>query len=99
MAVSFLQRSKEVEIMDDLGFHDEVVFQTLRELDFINQWLGGNAVTLDALEKIWKGIAREQSISVIDLGCGSGEMLRLIANKAAYQNRNVLLTGIDANAH
>jgi 2-polyprenyl-3-methyl-5-hydroxy-6-metoxy-1,4-benzoquinol methylase len=99
MAVSFDQRSKEVEIMDDLNFHDEVVFQTLRELDFINQWLGGNAVTLGALEKVWNNIPKEQSISIADLGCGSGEMLRLIAKKASQQNRNVQLTGIDANPH
>ncbi len=99
MTVLFSQRSKEIEIMDDLDFHDAVVFQTLRELDFINQWLGGNAVTLDAIEKIWKGIAKEQSISIVDLGCGSGETLRLIASKANRQNRNVQLTGIDANPH
>lgn len=99
MAVSFHRRSKEIEIMDDLGFHDEVVFQTLRELDFINQWLGGNAVTLDAVEKVWKDIPKEQSISITDLGCGSGEMLRLIAKKAINQDKNVQLTGIDANPH
>src|SRR6185369_8580685 len=99
MTVSFSQRSKDVEIMDDLAFHDEVVFQTLRELDFINQWLGGNAVTLNAIEKVWKEIPKEQFISIADLGCGSGEMLRLIARKADHQNRNVQLTGIDANPH
>jgi ubiquinone/menaquinone biosynthesis C-methylase UbiE len=99
MAVSFSHRSGAVEIMDDLEFHDDVVFQTLRELDFINQWLGGNAVTLSAIEKTWKEIPKEQPMTIIDLGCGSGEMLRLIAKKATYQNRNVQLTGIDANPH
>jgi len=85
--------------MDDLEFHDGVVFQTLRELDFINQWLGGNAVTLNAVEKVWKAIPKEQSISIVDIGCGSGEMLLLIAKKAADQRRNVQLIGIDANPH
>ena len=85
--------------MDDLNFQDKVVFQTLRELDFINQWLGGNAVTLNAIQKVWKDIPKEQSISIADLGCGSGEMLRLIAKKALHQNRNAQLTGIDANPH
>jgi 2-polyprenyl-3-methyl-5-hydroxy-6-metoxy-1,4-benzoquinol methylase len=99
MAVSFSHRSKAIEVMDDLEFHDEVVFQTLRELDFINQWLGGNAVTLNAIEKVWRKIPKEKSISIADLGCGSGEMHRLIAKKASHQNRNVQLTGIDANPH
>jgi 2-polyprenyl-3-methyl-5-hydroxy-6-metoxy-1,4-benzoquinol methylase len=99
MTVSFSQRSKAVEIMDDLQFHDEVVFQTLCELDFINQWLGGNAVSLSALENVWRKIPKEHSIAIADLGCGSGEMLRLIAKNAIRDNRNVRLTGIDANPH
>lgn len=99
MAALFAQRSKDIEIMDDLAFHDEVVFQTLRELDFINQWLGGNAVTLNAVEKVWKNTPKDQSVSIIDLGCGSGEMLRLISKRASYQNRTIELTGIDANPH
>jgi len=86
-----------MEIMDDLEFHDEVVFQTLRELDFINQWLGGNAVTLNAIEKVWQTIPREHPASIADLGCGSGEMLQLISKKAIQQNRKVQLTGVDAN--
>src|SRR6267154_861221 len=99
MPLSFSKRSTAMEIMDDLEFHDDVVFQTLRELDCINQWLGGNAVTLNGLEKFWKTMPNEQSISIADLGCGSGEMLRLIAKKARHQNKNVDLTGIDANPH
>src|SRR5579872_3194687 len=99
MPVSFSQRSTAMEIMDDLEFHDDVVFQTLRELDFINQWLGGNTVTLNALEKLWRSLPKGQSLSIADLGCGSGEMLQLITERANHQNRNVKLTGIDANPH
>ncbi len=97
--VSFSQRSTALEIMDDLDYHDEVVFQTLRELDFINQWLGGNAVTVNAIEKVWQNLPKEKMISIADLGCGSGEMLRLIHKRAMQQNRAVQLTGVDANPH
>ncbi len=99
MLVSFSQRSQDIEIMDDLTYHDEVVFQTLRELDFINQWLGGNAVTLHALDIVLSRIAKEKDISIADLGCGSGEMLRLIGKKTFRENRKVQLMGIDANPH
>ncbi len=99
MAVSFSQRSTAPEIMDDLNYHDKVIFQTLRELDFINQWLGGNSVTLNALEKIWKEIPENKEVTIVDLGCGSGAMLRLIAEKASQQKRKIQLTGIDANLH
>lgn len=99
MAISFSKRSSSPEIMDDLHYKDEVIFQTLRELDFINEWLGGNAVTLSALQTLLQNTTKEKTISIADLGCGSGEMLRLIARKAAGEKRKVTTIGIDANPH
>ncbi len=93
----FSIRSAGIEIMDDLDCHGEVVNQTLRELDTINHWLGGNAVTLHAIRLLWKNIPKEQSITIADLGCGSGEMLRILARLAAKEKRNVVLIGFDAN--
>jgi 2-polyprenyl-3-methyl-5-hydroxy-6-metoxy-1,4-benzoquinol methylase len=97
MNTHFKHRSTGIEIMDDLDCQGEVVDQTLRELDFINHWLGGNAVTLNGLRSLWKNIPKEKKISIADLGCGSGEMLRLIAHLAKKEKREVALTGIDAN--
>ncbi|MCX8490506.1 MAG: methyltransferase domain-containing protein [Cyclobacteriaceae bacterium] len=97
MIVNFSQRSTGIEIMDDLDCRGEVVDQTLRELDFINHWLGGNAVTLNALHSLWKATSKNHKISIADLGCGSGEMLRLIAKRAANEGRQVELIGMDAN--
>ncbi len=85
--------------MDDLACDGEVVFQTLRELDVINRWLGGNAVTVQAVRKIWKNIPNGQTISIADLGCGGGEMLRIISALAEKENRKVKLIGFDANPH
>lgn len=97
MGISFNVRSTGVEIMDDLDCKGEVIDQTLRELDFINQWLGGNAVTISALDALLKNSNPTKNISIADLGCGSGEMLRLIAKRAATAGRKISLTGIDAN--
>lgn len=97
MAISFTNRSAAIEIMDDLLCEGQVVDQTLRELDFINHWLGGNAVTLKALKSVWKNIPKDKTITIADLGCGSGEMLRIIAGLATRENRKVELVGIDAN--
>ncbi|MCR6641791.1 MAG: methyltransferase domain-containing protein [Sporocytophaga sp.] len=96
----FLQRSADPEIMDDLEFEGEVLGQTLDEIEFINKWLGGNAVTLDAVKKVIKERQLQNSefpISISDLGCGGGEMLSLICNWAQSENIKVNLTGIDAN--
>ncbi len=97
MPIHFKHRSIGIEIMDDLDCKGEVVDQTLRELDFINHWLGGNAVTLNALRYFWKNIPKSQKLSIADLGCGSGEMLRLIAKLTSKDGRQVDLTGMDAN--
>lgn len=99
MAVNFSMRSSSIEIMDDLACDGEVVFQTLRELDVINQWLGGNAVTISALKKSWDTIPKECTMTIADLGCGSGELLRIISRLADRENRKVKLIGFDANPH
>lgn len=99
MAIDFSNRSSTIEIMDDLACDGEVVFQTLRELDIINQWLGGNAVTVNALKKSWATIPNEYMITIADLGCGSGEMLRIISQLAERENRKVKMVGFDANPH
>jgi 2-polyprenyl-3-methyl-5-hydroxy-6-metoxy-1,4-benzoquinol methylase len=97
--ISFKSRSTGIEIMDDLDCKGEVVDQTLRELDFINQWLGGNAVTLNALRLLWKSNNKSGTITIADLGCGSGEMVKLIYKLANKNKQRVFLTGIDANAN
>jgi SAM-dependent methyltransferase len=93
----FATRSEALEIMDDLDCAGDVVDQTLRELEFINTWLGGNAVTIEALKKILKDHDRSKPFVIADLGCGGGDMLRLIYHWAARNSIAVKLIGIDAN--
>ncbi len=86
--------------MDDLEFDGEVLGKTLDEIEFINKWLGGNAVTLDAVKRVIKVRQLQDSdisITISDLGCGGGEMLSLIYKWAQSENIKVNLTGIDAN--
>jgi 2-polyprenyl-3-methyl-5-hydroxy-6-metoxy-1,4-benzoquinol methylase len=96
--LSFKNRSQEIEIMDDLLCNGEVVHQTLRELETINTLLGGNSVTINGIKKLLtKKINR--TISIIDLGCGGGDILKLISNWGKKNNYQFQLTGIDANPH
>lgn len=95
--INFALRSTGLEIMDDLDCKGEVVDQTLRELDFINRWLGGNAVTINAVKSVWQAIPKGQAITIADLGCGSGEMLRILSLLAKKEGRKVYFYGFDAN--
>lgn len=92
----FSKRSEAIEIMDDLNCSGSVVDQTLVELEFINKWLGGNAVTLNGLNKILKNCSAKTLI-IADLGCGGGDMLVLIDNHLKKRNIEASLIGIDAN--
>lgn len=96
----FTHRSEETEIMDDLFCSGHVVDQTLWELDKINRWLGGNHVSIEALGVLLSNSKyKSETITIADLGCGSGEMLRLINRWMSRNNYPVFLTGIDANPY
>ena len=93
----FDHRSQDAEIMDDLHCAGEVVDQTLRELEIINRRLGGNQVTLNGIQLLLKNNPRKSTISIIDLGCGGGDMLKFVAVWGKKNNIKTRLTGIDAN--
>jgi SAM-dependent methyltransferase len=95
----FSKRSDGLEVMDDLNCSGAVVNQTLKELDVINQLLGGNTVTLQGLYTLLKKNKVKGPLHVADLGCGSGEVLRIIAHRFRTVYPQSAFTGIDANAN
>jgi 2-polyprenyl-3-methyl-5-hydroxy-6-metoxy-1,4-benzoquinol methylase len=94
---AFSQRSNAIEIMDDLHCAGEVVDQTLRELEIINRLLGGNYVTLSGVKTLLKNRSSNETITIADLGCGGGDMLKLITLWGRKNYLELQLTGIDAN--
>ena len=94
---SFKYRSEETELMDDLDCDGEVVDQTLRELDVINRKLGGNFISIQGLKELVKLAGNQESITLIDLGCGGGDILIFMAKWARKNQVNLKLIGIDAN--
>jgi 2-polyprenyl-3-methyl-5-hydroxy-6-metoxy-1,4-benzoquinol methylase len=93
----FSKRSADEEIMDDLNCSGEVVNQTLRELETINALLGGNYVTLDGLLALLDERIHTKPIAIADLGCGGGDILKLIRKLGNKKKLKLILTGIDAN--
>jgi 2-polyprenyl-3-methyl-5-hydroxy-6-metoxy-1,4-benzoquinol methylase len=97
---AFAYRSTQKEIMDDLAFGGTEMDQALHELEFINQWLGGNQLTTNGLQQIVKkNPVMNGALTIADLGCGSGDMLRMVARWGRKLQVPLQLTGIDANAY
>ncbi|RYE24644.1 MAG: methyltransferase domain-containing protein [Sphingobacteriales bacterium] len=79
--------------MDDPHAPEKELWQNLRELEVINDRLGGYKVILNALSKL----KLPQPMSIIDIGSGGGDTLRSIAKWAKKSRQHVALTGIDLN--
>ncbi|TLV03593.1 methyltransferase domain-containing protein [Dyadobacter luticola] len=88
----FKTRSGEKELLDQDEIPAEDLFQNLRELDFINHWLGGYNISFAALKKVLK---KGQPYILADIGCGGGDTLKRIANWNAKANFDLNLYGVD----
>jgi 2-polyprenyl-3-methyl-5-hydroxy-6-metoxy-1,4-benzoquinol methylase len=94
----FLQnRSYEAELLDAEHIPQDLLFQNLQELDIVNHYLGGHAISFAGLEQLLpKKI--DQTISIVDIGCGSGDTLLQIAKWAMQKGISVQLLGVDLKA-
>ena len=97
LLVDTTYRTDEEEIMDDFSIDGPILNDALDKLATINKLLGGNGVTLDGLKMLLKNQPKNQPITIIDLGCGGGDILRSIANFGIKEGYNFKLIGIDAN--
>jgi 2-polyprenyl-3-methyl-5-hydroxy-6-metoxy-1,4-benzoquinol methylase len=95
--VNTVFRSEENEIMDDFTLEGEMFRDTLDKLETINRLLGGNVVTINGVKKLLKDQPKDQPITIIDLGCGHGDILRDVAKFGRKKGYILKLIGIDAN--
>ena len=90
-------RSNATEIMDDFSMKGELLRDTLDKLGKINKWLGGNHVTIDGVKQLLNNQDKTKTYTILDLGCGHGDMLRLLADYGRSYGFKFNLIGIDAN--
>src|SRR6185436_3419516 len=102
--MDFAVRSYRKELLDrdDIPFTD--ITRNMQELDFINAKLGGHKITLDGVKTMIKKIRtgskeKRETLSVLEIGCGGGDNLRVIKKYCKKRNIAVQLSGIDINPH
>lgn len=94
--VDFSKRSYEKELLDrdDIPFRD--IEKNMRELDVINTWLGGHAISIKGLKELAAG---RQRICICEIGCGGGDNLRVLDRWCRRHRVHVRVMGIDNNPH
>jgi 2-polyprenyl-3-methyl-5-hydroxy-6-metoxy-1,4-benzoquinol methylase len=97
MAINTTQRTNESEIMDDFQLEGDQLKDALEKIAKINQFLGGNKLTLRGVQDLTEKIPKSNQIVIVDVGCGNGDMLRSLANFGLKNNLKFQLIGIDAN--
>ncbi|WP_035672516.1 methyltransferase domain-containing protein [Flavobacterium sp. 83] len=97
MFINTKYRTDEPETMDDFDMEGEILRDALDKIAKINQLLGGNLLTLRGVQHLIKDISKANEISIVDVGCGNGDMLRTLADFGLKNNLKFRLTGIDAN--
>lgn len=92
----FQHRSYELENIDKGTYTPEEYEGCIVELQRVNEWLGDARALRNTL---LKEIERQglRSFSVLDIGAGSGELLRVAAQWARETNRTASLVGLELN--
>jgi len=85
-------RSIEKELLDADYIPEKDLFQNLKELDFINHWLGGYQISFSALKQV---LTKTRNYTVVDIGSGGGDTLKRIDTWAKRNQFLLRLCGID----
>lgn len=97
MKLNFTHRSSLPELMDDPTLPKEQLNVALRDITKVNRYLGGNQITVAGIRQLMQSQPEKKEWSIVDVGCGDGEMLRHIAVTFAKSPLVFNLKGVDIN--
>jgi ubiquinone/menaquinone biosynthesis C-methylase UbiE len=92
----FETRSLKLERIDTGDYTAQEYERFLREIRFVNRFAGDSRALRKTLLRDIK-LENLRQFSVLDVGAGSGELLREISSFARKQNRKTRLYGLDLN--
>ncbi len=88
----FSHRSTEEEIMDNFGLSPDELHPVLKELEVVNQLLGGFSVYFNAFKKL-----KVQTGDIIaDWGCGGGDTFKVLQRFFGKRGIQPQFIGLDA---
>jgi 2-polyprenyl-3-methyl-5-hydroxy-6-metoxy-1,4-benzoquinol methylase len=90
--MNFSKRSYNLELLDNPSIPFADIKQNMKELNFINTWLGGHKITIDGFRQL---VGNKKQISVCEIGCGGGDNLVAINGWCKKKGIQLIVTGID----
>lgn len=95
--MNLAQRSDLPEVMDDPATPPAVYARCLHDLATVNRVTFTHRPTLRWLDRATRDLPADTAVSILDVACGEGDLLRAIHGWATRRGRPVHLEGIDLN--
>ena len=81
---------------NDIPFED--IARNMKELNFINTYLGGHSISISGLEiLLFSAPSFPHELLICEIGCGGGDNLQVISNWCTTKKIKVRTIGIDIN--
>jgi SAM-dependent methyltransferase len=71
---TWFPRSEQPERMDDRAIVGPELTEALRQLRLINRLLAAWLPTIEGVERLWRAAGRPRTLTVLDVGAGSGDI-------------------------
>lgn len=83
-------RSPQAELIDGHIDSRDELFRSFRDIALANRWFGGTAAARN-------GLGGLNARSVLDVGCGIGDIATALRDEARRRSQDVHFTGLDSN--
>ncbi|PKL39383.1 MAG: hypothetical protein CVV41_21340 [Candidatus Riflebacteria bacterium HGW-Riflebacteria-1] len=92
-------RSTEKEFMDDPEFKGADLTESFRFIKITNMLGGGRLAVINCIGKALQDTPGQRDISVLDIGCGIGDMGGAIISWGERHGRNISYTGLEKSGY
>jgi SAM-dependent methyltransferase len=93
----FSRRSDETEWLDEPNLDPGELAGVLRDLARLNRAMLGHLPVLSWLRRAIDAVPQGQPVSLVDVGCGYGDLLRSVRGWARRRGIAIALRGVDIN--
>ena len=95
--IDLSRRLDRPEVMDDPALPPEIYQRCLTDLASVNRWTLTHRSTLSWLARATCDLPRGAELSLLDVACGDGDLLRAIHRWAIRRGLRPVLAGLDLN--